>query len=59
MGRMVGRIWRRIELSVTTFGVVTLVSINSFLTRARMSHENGVALAGRLRIVDDPRFPPA
>ncbi len=52
------RIWRRIELSLTTFGVVTLVSINSFLTRTRMSHENGVALAGRLRIVDDPKFPP-
>ncbi len=35
MGRMIGRVWRRIELSVTTFVVVTLVSVNSFLTRSR------------------------
>jgi catalase len=58
MWKAFSRPWQLIELHVTTVGVVTLVSINSFLTRTRMSHENGIALAGRLRIVDDPQFPP-
>ena len=29
----------------------------SFFGRARMSHNNGIAAKGKLRIVDDPKFP--
>jgi hypothetical protein len=50
-------LYRRIELAMVTFMVTLLVSANSFFGRVRMSHENGIACSGRLRIVENPRFP--
>lgn len=34
------------------------ITLNSLVKRERMSHENGIGTTGRLRIVDDPDFPP-
>ncbi len=49
--------YRRIELAIVTFFVTLLVSANSLFRRVRMSHENGVLLAGRIKIVADQSFP--
>ncbi|MEQ9814737.1 MAG: hypothetical protein RLO50_18315 [Azospirillaceae bacterium] len=51
-------VFERIELAGVTFFVTLLISLNSLVFRVRMSHENGIVVAGRLRIVDDPKFPP-
>ncbi|MBI5761658.1 MAG: hypothetical protein HZA46_24375 [Planctomycetales bacterium] len=37
----------------------SLVIIQSFIRRRKMSHNNGLAAAGKLRIVDNPQFPAA
>jgi hypothetical protein len=50
-------LYERIVLAIVTFLVTALVSANSLFGRVRMSHENGILLRGRLRIVEDPRFP--
>jgi arachidonate 5-lipoxygenase len=50
-------LYRRVELAVVTFVVTLLVTANSLIFRVRMSHENGIACSGRLRIVDNPAFP--
>lgn len=44
--------------SVTFFGW-SLVIVQSFIRRRKMSHNNGLAAAGKLRIVDNPQFPAA
>jgi hypothetical protein len=49
--------YRRLELALVTFVVTLLVTANSLFSRVRMSHENGIACSGRLRIVDNPGFP--
>ena len=36
---------------------VSLIALNSFFTRTRMSHENGILSRGRIRIVDNPDIP--
>ncbi len=36
---------------------VSLIALNSFVTRTRMSHENGIVARGRIRIVDDLAIP--
>jgi arachidonate 5-lipoxygenase len=51
-------IYHRLQLALVTLLVTLLVSANSLFGRVRMSHENGIACSGRLRIVDDPKFPP-
>jgi arachidonate 5-lipoxygenase len=38
-------------------GIGTLVAMNSWATKQRMSHENGITCRGTLRIVDNPEFP--
>jgi len=50
-------IYRRVVLAIYTFFVTLLVAANSLFGRVRMSHENGILLKGRLRIVEDPLFP--
>lgn len=37
----------------------SLVFVQSFWRRRKMSHNNGLAAAGKLRIVDNPQFPAA
>src|SRR5688572_17804555 len=37
--------------------ITAMVALNSFMTRGRMSHENGIVARGRIRIVDQPAFP--
>jgi hypothetical protein len=37
----------------------SLVIVQSFVRRRKMSHNNGFAAAGRLQIVDNPQFPEA
>ncbi len=51
-------LYRRLQLALVTFVVTLAVSANSLFGRQRMSHENGIACAGHLRIVPDPRLPP-
>ena len=50
-------LYRRCILALVTFGVTLLVTANSLFGKVRMSHENGILLRGRLRIVDHPEFP--
>ena len=50
--------YRRLELAVVTLVITLLVTANSFFGRVRMSHENGIACAGRLRIVENQELPP-
>ena len=50
-------VYRRSVLAVVTFFVTLLVIANSLFGRVRMSHENGILLRGKLRIVDAPEFP--
>ena len=47
----------RALLSLLTFGVVSAVVLNAFLTRRRMSHDNGIVGLGRIKLTKDPRFP--
>ena len=36
---------------------VSLIALNSFVTRQRMSHMNGIVARGRVRILDDLAIP--
>jgi catalase len=36
---------------------VSLIALNSFVSRTRMSHENGIVARGRIRVVDDLAIP--
>jgi catalase len=44
-------------LSLLSGTATVLITVNAFFTRGRMSHENGVVARGRVKLVDDPRFP--
>lgn len=46
------------RLRWTVLWVTTLVTVNSFVTRTRMSHDNGIVTRGRIRVVPDLRIPP-
>lgn len=50
-------IYDRCVLALVTFVVTLLISANSLFGKVRMSHENGIALRGRLRIAADARMP--
>ena len=50
-------IYDRLLLALVTFVVTLLISANSLFGKVRMSHENGIALRGRLRIAADVRMP--
>ncbi|MCG8458280.1 MAG: hypothetical protein MI919_18540, partial [Holophagales bacterium] len=53
-----GRAWDRFHLWATSKSLTLALAIfASLLSRLRMSHNNGVVAAGKLRIVDDPQFP--
>jgi len=62
MGRIFVLIWTRITRS-RVFMVamrpflILLITLNSIVTRERMSHENGLVVKGRVRIVDDLDLP--
>ncbi|MGH9215824.1 MAG: hypothetical protein ACRDZS_06180, partial [Acidimicrobiales bacterium] len=45
------------HLRFTVVWVTAVLALNSFATRSRMSHENGIVTRGRVRIVDEPTFP--
>lgn len=49
--------YQRIALALVTFFVTIFIAAGCFFGRVRMSHENGILLRGKLRIVDDPEFP--
>ncbi len=51
-------VWPRIRLWFWGKFFILLVAVGSGLHRRRMSHNNGIAGRGTLRVVDDPRFPP-
>ena len=48
---------KRLQLRVVIVLVTLFVAANSLFGRKRMSHENGVAVRGTVRIVDEPPFP--
>ena len=50
-------VYRRLELAVLSFFIIVLITLNSLVKRVRMSHENGVAARGRIKIVTDPDIP--
>ena len=49
--------WQRFELWFWAHLFIVLIVLGAG-TRRRMSHNNGIAGRGTIRIVDDPRFPP-
>jgi catalase len=51
--------WKRLQLWFYGYGWAwVLVITSSIFLRRRMSHNVGTTATGKLRIVDDPRFPP-
>jgi hypothetical protein len=48
---------RRVQLRVAVTGIGGMVALNSWVTKQRMSHENGITCRGTLRIVNNPEFP--
>ena len=56
--RAIGGAYDKAELWVYAKGFALMLAIFLCLPkRQRMSHNNGIAATGTLRIVDDPRFP--
>jgi arachidonate 5-lipoxygenase len=47
----------RLQLMAVMAVMTTIVTVASFGRKRRMSHENGIAARGRVRIVDEPTFP--
>jgi arachidonate 5-lipoxygenase len=59
-GRLMRRLFDKFVLWASTFFFgMSLLIVQSFIRRRKMSHNNGLAAAGRLQIVDDPQFPAA
>ncbi len=56
--RMIGRAYDKAVLWIyaKTFGLMLAIAV-ALWKRQRMSHNNGIAATGVLRIVDDPQFP--
>src|SRR4029450_12143448 len=52
-----GNALKLVRLRFTVAWVTAGAAVNAFVTRSRMSHENGIVTRGRVRIVDDPTFP--
>jgi len=50
-------IYNGLVLALVSFVVTLLITAHSFFSKVRMSHENGIALRGRLRIAADARMP--
>jgi hypothetical protein len=48
---------RLLQLRLAMVAVTVMISLTCFFGRRRMSHENGVAVRGRIRIVDEPPYP--
>ncbi len=48
-------LWVQLRLYVVF--VTALITLNSFVKQQRMSHENGITLRGKLRVVPNPTFP--
>jgi hypothetical protein len=56
--RALGRVYDKAELWVYAHGLALMLALFlSLPNRRRMSHDNGIAATGTLRIVDDPQFP--
>ena len=50
--------WERLHLWFWGKFFILLIALGAGTKRRRMSHNNGIAGRGTVRIVDDPRFPP-
>ncbi|MEM9624155.1 MAG: hypothetical protein AAF993_21125, partial [Pseudomonadota bacterium] len=50
-------VYQRFVLALVTGVVTVLVTANSLFGKVRMSHENGILLRGRIRIIDNPQIP--
>ena len=57
MVEKLSKAFRRAQLSLSVGYVTVLITLNSLVKKERMSHENGIATRGTLRIVDHPTFP--
>ncbi len=55
--RAIIALYHRVVLRLAILLVTTLVTANSLFNKVRMSHENGILLRGKLRIVDQPDIP--
>ena len=49
--------WARSQLVGLRAICVVLIALQSFFTRTRMSHENGIVARGRIRVADDLALP--
>lgn len=50
--------WQRLQLWFWGKFFILLIALGAGMRRRRMSHNNGIAGRGTVRIVDDPQFPP-
>jgi arachidonate 5-lipoxygenase len=48
----------KLQLAMNVAAFTVMISIGSFNSRRRMSHENGVTCRGHVRILDNPNVPP-
>lgn len=44
--------WKWLQLHVYAWAAIGLIAMNSFFSRTRMSHDNGIATRGRIRMLD-------
>jgi len=49
--------WSGLQLAGLRAFCISLIALNSFRTRTRMSHQNGIVARGRVRIVDELAIP--
>ncbi len=57
MFAIVKRVYDRLVLWGLGSLIATLVAVNSFISKQRMSHENGLVAVGKLKVVENPQFP--
>jgi arachidonate 5-lipoxygenase len=48
----------KLQLFVTSVLINVLMGARIFFSRRRMSHDNGILVSGKARVVDNPQFPP-
>jgi len=51
-------IYLRLQLAVTVAAFTAMITIGSFKNKRRMSHENGITLRGKVRVIENKNIPP-
>jgi|GEM_PF-231989 len=57
LARWVAAVWGWLILHLAAWTAMFLISLRSFFLRLRMSHDNGMAARGEIRLAEDAQFP--